>query len=239
MNTGAIFSNAAQTANTLDVSKLVKENENGFPEIKKLNDEIQELRDRRQAVTDLLELSGRERMDGLKKGNKPLYDEIHRAVDAKERSIASRIWAGGVIAASVGAIGLIATAFIGISLGTLGTIAFPAMLALSTAASRGYLAASRKWLYARKEDALAVKVFKEYGQKFDEKIPQLEKKKADMLKRLTDSNQEFADAATGAGEKEPGINQDEDFIDIGGVKLKVNQRMDLITVPPVVLKKEK
>ncbi|MDQ7824128.1 MAG: hypothetical protein RDV48_15105 [Candidatus Eremiobacteraeota bacterium] len=224
----------AQAGPAQDVAaRMARETAGEHPGVKRLHQEVVELTGKKEALYQVLTLSRDERLEILKSSNPTLYDEIGKSVYNKLNSTAFRICAGTWLAGAAVAIGTVTAAVMGAAISTPLSLSFPAFLGLGTGVSRLYLHLAEKKKGPAMRDELAIKCFEYQKGELEQAIEKKKAQEEELVKKVASDNQALVDAASGSGAGGEAIKDEDGFVDIGGVKLKVNKSMDLITGPPL------
>ncbi|MHC9540040.1 MAG: hypothetical protein AB9903_11015 [Vulcanimicrobiota bacterium] len=218
--------NAAQS----ETSQLARSAAEEHPKVKQLHQEVVELTGKKDALENVLTLPREDRLALMKKDNPALYDEIGKSVHNKINSTAFRICAGTWIAGSVLAMGACVAAVMGSPLSSIG-YAFPAMLGLGTGVSRLYLSVAEKKKGPEMKDQLAVKCLEYQKGELEQTIVKKKAAEEELLQKISSENQGLVNAASGEGVDNNAVKTEDEYVDIDGVKLKVNKSMDLVTGP--------
>jgi hypothetical protein len=214
-----------------DPSRLVREHENDFPEIRKVNEQIDEYQEKKNAVEELLTLPRDERLEGIRKGAPELYKPVHQAFVTREKSTAFRVCAGIWLAGLAVSVGALVSSFTGGVPGTVVSMSFPLTMGLGTGISHLYLAAAKKWRLPGKEDAWFQTMWRDKEQRYDNEIARLKEKKEEMLAKHIQGQQEVIDGASSLNAGDDRVKVDDNFIEIDGIRLQVSKKMQYTVIP--------
>ena len=200
------------------------------PAVQKIRQEVQDLVEKRQGLDEALGLPPRDRLRLLRENNRPLYDSINESVDQNLRSTAFRICAGTWLTGIAVSIGAAVGSFMGVVPSTLATLSLPSFLALGTGGSRLFLWGARKWIAPKKEDAAAQKCLTYYRDEIGKSLEKKQRQAEEIAGKISSENRGYVDAAL-QGREGDTIAREDEFVNIDGVKLHVNRRMELIVAP--------
>jgi hypothetical protein len=205
------------------------------PEIQKLHKEILDLESRKSSLDFIIKKPREQWSQFYSTGVPALYEEVKKGVTAKEHSTAFRITAFTWLAGSVSALGCIACAFIGGPANALG-YAFPAALGIGTGAGRLYQWAANKWIIPKKVDKVLSELVPRQHATLEKLLEADRKREKDAIQRFVVRQGGGASMEErGADRKKtPAVNEvDNEFIDVAGVKLKINQQSGLMQSIPI------
>jgi len=215
----------------IDPSRLVREHENDFPEIRKVNEQIDEYQAKKNDIETLLALPGDRRLEDIRKGAPEIYKPVHEAFVSRENSTAFRVCAGTWLIGLVASVGAIVSSFTGGVPGIVASLSFPLTMALGTGISRLYLAAAKKWRIPGREDEWFQKMFRDQEQRFDGEISRLKEKKEEMVEKLARGQQDVIDGTSSLNAGDDRVNVDENFVEIDGIRLQVSKKMQYMVIP--------
>jgi len=210
-----------------ETSRIAREAAEEHPKVKQLHQEVVELTQKKDAIDGVLTLSRDERLKAMESSNPALYDEIGKSVHNRISSTAFRITAGTWIAGCAIAMGSIAAAVVGSPLSSLGW-AFAPMLGIGTGAGRLYQWQAEKRKGPEMRDQLTVKCLEYQKGELEQAIAKKKAAEQELVQKVSSENQSLVDAASGEGAGESAVKSEDEYVDIDGVKLKVNKRMDLV-----------
>lgn len=223
----AMQANAAQS----DTSQLARSAAEEHPKVQQLHQEVVELTQKKDAMDQILTLPREERLTLIKENRPSLYDEVDKSVRNKLHSTSFRIWAGMMIGTALVGMGTCVAAVIGVPMASSLGLAFPALLAAGTGVSRLYPYLAEKTKGPEMRDKLVVKCVEYQKSELEQAIVKKKAAEEELLKKVSSENQGLVDAATGDGVNENAIKTEDEYVDIDGIKLKVNKKMDLVIGP--------
>jgi len=216
-----------------DFFSIIKEKEDDFPAIHKINQEILGRRQSKKEISDILSAPRDVRLEKFKQNSPEFYTDIRSRIGIEDSEKFG--WFLVRMGKMAGTAALLGTALLtfggflaglGIAAGIGLSILFPVGAAvLSVALQRPYQDACMRGMKPGREDRMIKETLQDIITLEDEALTQLEKEKEHLLLQLRDRQQDFIDSIVPGDPGGNELNVDENYIDIDGIKLVINKTL--------------